>query len=107
MRLIDADALYAKAKNIVGNAASFKAFALLNEITKAPTVKAKPVCHAKLERMDSIYKIHGGKCNLCVVRCSGCKAVICEIFHMPECIKCCPYCGAKIAGIDGGDSHDD
>lgn len=93
MRLIDADELYKKALDIIKDEASYKAFAIVNAISTAPTIEAEPVRHGKW--IDS--GING------TVSCSLCKFT--DFFAKQNRVmlfKYCPGCGAKMDGENDG-----
>lgn len=89
MRLIDADELYKKALDIIKDEASYKAFAIVNAISTAPTIEAEPVRHGKWERPTN-SKI-ARYCSLCGTR-----------HILGSANNFCHNCGAKIDGGEDG-----
>ena len=88
MRLIDADELYKKAMDIIQDKASYKAFAIINAISIAPTIEAKPVRHGKWT----------DECSVCSASAyEGLDADVHSTFRPSY----CPNCGAR---MDGGES---
>ena len=87
MRRIDADELYKKAMDIIQDKASYKAFAIINAISIAPTIEAEPVRHRKWKHVAGM----NSKCSEC-----GRYFPVKEFDSRPFDINFCPNCGAKM-----------
>lgn len=87
MRRIDADELYKKAMDIIQDKASYKAFAIINAISIAPTIEAEPVRHGKWKHVAGM----NSKCSEC-----GRYFPVKEFDSRPFDINFCPNCGAKM-----------
>lgn len=93
MRLIDSDKLYCETKDIIGNKAGAKAWAIANAIRTAHTVEAEPVRHSKwISLNNSSHKY-----------CESCSVEFNIRAYERNDYRFCPHCGAK---MDGGVSDE-
>lgn len=86
MRLIDADALHARFKEIQFSDLNGDELRMVMRIhdmfDNAPTIDAEPVQHGRWENAKAAFH----------KKCSHCKCIL----HMPRERNYCPNCGAKM-----------
>ena len=88
MRLIDADALYQKAMDIIHDEKDMKYLGIVNAISIAHTIDAEPVKHGKWINIRK-YLMNCSVCNI------DFNSDIPAMYHADS-WNFCPNCGAKM-----------
>lgn len=107
-RLIDADELKLVSYDIKGTAydgAEYLAYVagierVFSDIDDAPTIDPESLrSHGHWKDFPLVRKIN--KTNVPIVQCSNCKITFCDIINNHHYIyHYCPYCGAKMEGVE-------